>query len=141
MRSLLLKIIILFIALSSSSTFVQTATYAGEDQLNPKITSYPTGDFRDGKISFENFGCVKCHGIDLAGKDDIAPRLQFDASTPDEKIITSILVPSHAIAFGFGKGNPEDPQVSDMPNLWEQMTVKELLNIVAYLKHQQGEIL
>lgn len=112
---------------------------AAEDQMSPDMVSFPGGNAGAGQVAFEKFGCTVCHGADLNGISGKAPSLKFDRNTSDEHIVTSVISPSHTIASGFGKGDPENIQVSEMPDLWEQMSVRELVDITAYLKQNRQD--
>ncbi|MCA9395793.1 MAG: c-type cytochrome [Candidatus Omnitrophica bacterium] len=112
---------------------------AAEDQTNADAVSFPSGNSAAGQAAFKKFGCIGCHGANLTGLSGKAPALQFDQNTPDEQIVTSIISPSHTIAAGFGKGDPENIQISEMPDLWKQMSVRELVDITAYLKQNRQD--
>jgi hypothetical protein len=56
-----------------------------------------------------------------------------------EYYAVAIMSPSHSIAPGFGHGSAEDIPVSPMMDHSDEMTVRELKDIVAYLTQQKAE--
>ena len=56
-----------------------------------------------------------------------------------EYYAAAIMSPEHSIAPGFGQGSAEDVPVSPMLDHSDEMTVRELKDIVAYLTQQKTE--
>lgn len=105
----------------------------------------PDGDAFAGRKAFEALNCAVCHQVtgDTTLPKPVpgipAPALGFTPDTSSASIAQSIITPSHTIAYGYGKGDPEDAQSSPMMDLTEQMTIKQLQDIIAYLKTMSRE--
>lgn len=100
------------------------------------------GDIERGKIAFVERGCSKCHRV--SGVDLPAPTAQpavpvvlggeTSRELTDGYLVTSIINPSHAIA-----GHPRELTTvaagkSRMPEYTDDMTVRELTDIVMFLQ-------
>ena len=135
---------------------------ASEDQSWVKDVEMPLGNIERGREVFVQYRCFQCHKVvgdselpqpkgEVRGpgfdKRKIIPlsmlerkqhemRLEMGLPVLDyraEKFAMSIMSPSHTIALGYGKGSAEDEPKSDMPDFSDQMTLKELRDVVAYL--------
>jgi len=99
----------------------------------------PEGDAKAGRTAFVSLKCVACHRV----YNDSLPKpfaetegpilglLQIDYS-PSEMII-EIVNPSHSIGNNLG-GNDVNGKVSRMGDFMDSMTVRQLINISAYLQ-------
>lgn len=121
--------------------FLAPALHAAEDPQSVDGGFYlPDGDVQDGRKAFRELSCVWCHRVsrdtDLPAPTAAVkgPVLGFAKDTPNRVIAQSIIAPSHTIAYGYGQGDPEDAQESPMLDLTGQMTVQQMIDIVAYLK-------
>lgn len=100
----------------------------------------PSGKAEAGREAFIRYRCHACHtrGAETFPPVDRSvegPNLALNLSGKESgQIATSILAPSHTIAYGYGEGTPEDTQKSPMPDFTSQMTVRELVDIVSYLR-------
>lgn len=111
-----------------------------DDQMDPSPFYLGPGDPVGGRLAYMVYGCVSCHRVPgdqsmpppAPGK--AAPILKFGPETPDYVIAQAIVAPSHKIAEGFGKGDPEDVQKSPMRDYSDALTIRNLRDIVAYLK-------
>jgi mono/diheme cytochrome c family protein len=114
--------------------------WAEEAQMGPTGFLLPDGNAARGRAAFRSLHCASCHRVaadlDLPKpvNETPAPALSFGSSTDNAVIAQSILSPSHTIAYGYGQGDPEDPQISPMIDLTDEMTVRQMIDIVAYLK-------
>ena len=116
-----------------------------EKQMGESPFYLVPGDAADGRDAFIAYRCTACHRV--AGDPELplptgaqpAPLLKYGPDTPSHQIAQAIVVPSHSIAEGFGKGTPEDVQKSPMRDFDDVMTVKHLRDIVTYLKSQRAE--
>lgn len=114
---------------------------AQEDQTAPREYYVPPGDPAAGREAFRALKCYSCHRVahDAMLPAPVAaqpgPVLQFDPQADSaEKVATMILSPSHTIAGGFGEQTPEDVQFSRMGDFSDSMTVRQLKDIVSYLR-------
>jgi sulfur-oxidizing protein SoxX len=116
---------------------------AQEAQMEGGGFFLPKGDAEAGRKDFNRLGCVACHRV--AGDPELSvptsampgPMLNFGPAVPAGTIAQAIVAPSHTIAPDFGQGTPEDPQVSPMHDFADEMTLRELRNITAYLQSRQ----
>lgn len=97
------------------------------------------GDVERGKTAFVELGCHQCHpvaGVDLPqppGDSEVSLQLGgrvYEVRT-DGYLVTSIIHPSHRI-----RRLPDIPSSAEspMPDYTEQMTVRQLIDIVALLQ-------
>lgn len=111
----------------------------GPDEV---VLVLPVGDPDLGEQAFRNFRCGSCH--EVAGEPDLkatrrlsqAPTLirgneEFSAG----RWASAIVAPGHEASFEPAEGRqPTDPL--DMPELYDEMTVGELIDLVAFLEHK-----
>ena len=103
----------------------------------------PDGDPAAGKIAFQELKCNECHRV--RGAELPAPTVTpavpvvLGGDVPhvktDGDLVTSIINPSHRISAAF---KPEEVRqsggASRMPDLTTAMTVRQLVDIVAFLQ-------
>ena len=106
----------------------------------------PKGDHLRGKEAFIKMKCFTCHSI----KGEKFPRVTEDEKQPgpdltgmgmmhpDEYFVESIINPNRVITVGEGHSGPDG--LSIMPEYADTMILRELINIVAYLKSLKGEM-
>lgn len=130
-----LKIFIVLILLFSRIAVAQ------EDQTSDQEFYVPSGDAAMGREAFIELKCYACHRVahdaDLPASfsGTKGPELVFDsADYSREMVATMVMSPSHTIAGGFGQGTPEDVQFSSMGDFSNAMTVRQLRDIVSYLR-------
>lgn len=110
--------------------------------------SLPAGEIDRGRQAFIDLRCHACHRVE--GEDFPAP--VADPEIPvtlggethyirsDGELVTSIINPSHRLARGFplAPGYPEEEitagEGSRMPSYSDVMTVRQLMDLVAYLQ-------
>jgi mono/diheme cytochrome c family protein len=111
--------------------------------VEPSISYQPsphllaTGDPVAGRKAFLELQCESCHtvagddfGFDAAGTR--APRLGRMQSTQSaEALASSIVLPAHSLSKRTG---PWQQSAAEMKDYSEVMTVRQLLDIVAYLR-------
>lgn len=132
---------VLFLVLSGVS-------FAGRDEnMQPAETFFlPKGDPAAGKKFFSELKCNSCHWVqndlDLAVPvtAKAGPLLGYkQAGYSVGWIANSIVSPSHTIALN-SDGQSEDSELSRMGDFSETMTVRQLIDLVAYIKSlDQGE--
>ena len=110
-----------------------------------EILNLPEGDEQRGRQAFQKLKCTSCHAVagDAELKNSIAakpgPVLGFRQATYKSHFLAqSIIDPSHAIAPGFKE--KENPRQSRMGDFTETMTVRQLSDLVAYLKSRDEEV-
>jgi len=107
----------------------------------------PDGDPVIGKQAFLAYRCHACHevkGVELPAPvvDPPVPvRLGGDVYTPrtDGELATAILYPSHRIAAG-RKTLVRSGQLSRMGDFTETMTLREMIDIVAFLQSTYKDV-
>ena len=113
---------------------------------------FPQGDAQAGKQVFTELKCYSCHvviGEDYPDPSAITPTFVALGATGEQKprlyLVESIIAPSHQ----FATPRPPAGQTSRDPNIKsgtrsrmsdysEQITVRELCDLVAYLESIQG---
>ena len=110
-----------------------------------EVLNLPEGDEERGRQAFQELKCNSCHAIagDPELKDPIAskpgPILGLKQSSYKTRFLAqSIIDPSHAIVPGFKE--KDNPLQSRMGDFTETMTVRQLSDLVAYLKSRDEEI-
>jgi hypothetical protein len=97
------------------------------------------GDPERGKAAFVELGCHQCHpvaGVELPpasadSKISLGLGGRVHEVRTDGYLVTSIIHPSHKIRRYAGAASSEE---SPMPDYTEQMTVRQLIDIVAFLQ-------
>lgn len=113
-------------------------------QIVESQLALPEGDPVAGKLAFERLGCARCHVV--AGADDL-PEPTIDPEVPialggprhsrptDGRLVSAIINPSHRISDPFADADEVGTEGhSRMRDYGEEMTVKELVDIVAFLR-------
>lgn len=122
----------------------QGICFASRDEgLEPaKYLFIPKGDVEQGKKAFVALKCTACHQTadhasatpPVAAKS--GPTLGMtQAEYPAGWIANSIISPSHTIAVD-SDGQSEGGKLSRMPDFTDVMTVRQLIDIIAYIKSQ-----
>jgi mono/diheme cytochrome c family protein len=107
--------------------------------------SLPAGDPGRGKQAFVTLKCHECHRV--AGVPDLPEPV---ASPPvpvalggeiphvrtDGELVASIIHPSHRIARGYPVESVTQGGVSRMPDYADVMTVRQMVDLVAFLQAQ-----
>jgi mono/diheme cytochrome c family protein len=115
----------------------QVVVPRGED-YPPRPHFITTGDAAAGRHTFVSLQCNTCHTI--AGKNtssintpDAGPRLgSMQARQSADDIAMSIVNPSHGISRKAGPWR--ENSVSRMRDYGNEMTVRQLLDVVAYIR-------
>jgi len=103
----------------------------------------PEGSVEQGKLAFTELGCVRCHTI--AGKEDVftydSPReieVVLGGETTRVKtygqLVTSVIYPDHIILPKYRENYTDRDGNSEMADLTDEMTVKQLIDLVTFLE-------
>lgn len=119
--------------------FVLAALAGGCD--NPKSPSgfrLPDGDIPKGKQAFIALKCNSCHSVE--GVEMPPPSLfnmPLGGETPRVKtygqLVTAIINPSHVVSEKYRK-LMGDLKISPMPEMNREMTVEQMIDLVAFLQ-------
>ena len=128
--------------------FTLSACDAGVD--SPRGFSLPKGDADAGRKLFLEYQCLACHSLKgfESEIEDIPSQLSQRVPlggptmriTTYAQLVTSIINPSHKISRGIKPYNQDEEGNSTMRNYNQEMTVQELIDIVAYLEPQYDVI-
>jgi mono/diheme cytochrome c family protein len=133
----------LLIALLASLSMLQACVF--DTPSSPAGFRLPTGDAAAGRQAFIDLRCYVCHqvkGVDVAYEGTGAARVALGGTVTRVKtygeLVTSIINPSHRVAPGFPmKGvAPGGESVMTIAGLNEVMTVRQLIDLVAFLQPQ-----
>lgn len=103
----------------------------------------PEGSADQGRESFVSLGCIQCHSVmgDAAlGEQESSARMRVVLGGPSSRVqtygnlVTSIINPSHYLKRGDPAVTSSPKGTSPMPNLNEEMSVAQLVDLVTYLK-------
>ena len=108
----------------------------------------PDGDVEKGKAAFLALKCHTCHrvsGVDLPPPVSTAPTnivLGGEVSyiRTYGELVTSVINPSHGLAPGFKKEQLKDAKLSPMPEFNDVMTVRQMIDLVAFLQSRYKKI-
>ena len=96
----------------------------------------PKGDPEAGRAAFVSLGCNSCHRVQ--GEDDSpvsanpGPTLgHYQGQQQSARLGMSIFAPSHEIT---GTVRGSEDELSPMPDFTNAMTVRQFLDIIAYLQ-------
>ncbi|MFN8007804.1 MAG: cytochrome C [Terriglobia bacterium] len=109
----------------------------------------PDGDIEKGKATFIELRCHLCHtvaGVELPPGEPLLPvMIELGGQVREVKtygeLVTSIINPSHRFAKGYKKELIEVDGKSRMTDYTEVMTVRQMVNLVAFLQSRYEIIL
>ena len=109
----------------------------------------PDGDIEKGKAAFVELKCNFCHtvaGVELPPLEVVPPVVvnlggQVRNVKTYGELVTSIINPSHRLAKGYKKELISVDGKSRMTDYTEVMTVRQMINLVAFLQSQYEIIL
>lgn len=101
----------------------------------------PDGDVDQGKATFLELKCNQCHtvfGMDLPRPDaNPVTTVALGGEEPivrtDGELVTSIINPSHKLAWGYPREQIEKDGKSRMKDYSDVMTVRQMTDLVAFL--------
>lgn len=133
------------------SVLLLTAILSACDQqsIASRGFSLPDGDAESGQLVFVEMQCIQCHtlaGTDLSAQEwrlDQGMRyLTVELGGETTKVqtyadlVTSIINPSHRIAEGYPLDQVAEGGESKMANYNDILTIRELVDLVTFLKSQ-----
>ena len=103
----------------------------------------PEGNIEQGKLAFSELDCLRCHTI--AGEEDSfiyhSPReieIVLGGETTRVKtygqLVTSIIYPDHVILPKYREEYTDRDGDSEMADVTEEMTAKQLIDLVTFLE-------
>ena len=140
---------LVFIFLISSLALFSTESFATEksDLYDPEEVLFPVmmpkGDPVAGQKAFKSLQCTMCHKV--AGDNSLpAPNSDIQGpvlrnpkqESPVGWLLDSIVSPSHSVRVG-AEGGPTLTAGSFMKDFSEEMTIRQLIDIIAYLKEEK----
>ena len=103
----------------------------------------PEGNVEQGKLAFLELDCIRCHSIagEDATRDVEMPRdihVVLGGETTRVKtygqLVTSVIYPDHIILPKYRADFVDRDGNSEMPDMTEDMTVRQLIDVVTYLQ-------
>ena len=102
----------------------------------------PEGNIEKGKTAFVQLKCNECHrvsGVAMAAPtSNIASNVVLGGEVTrlqtHGELVTAIINPSHGFAQGFNKELAKDEKISPMRDFNDQMTVQQLIDLVAFVQ-------
>ena len=116
-------------------------SFCASPEKSPSGFRLPDGDVQAGQAAFLELQCNACHkvrGLDLPGPVadppvPIALGGTVDYQPTDGRFVTSVINPSHKLARGYPKQSIESGGISRMADYSDVMTVRQLVDLVAFL--------
>jgi len=116
-------------------------SFCAPPEKSPSGFRLPEGDVQAGQGAFLELQCNACHqvrGLDLPGPVaeppvPVALGGTVDYQPTDGRFVTSIINPSHKLARGYPKENIKSGGISRMADYSDVMTVRQLVDLVAFL--------
>jgi len=136
-RTLLSRFTLCLILLFATFASGETASPAKPAVPKGWKFSFPDGDHNAGKAVFMKMECYACHDVklrreSLAKSGDVGPDLSGYSALPKEYLAESIIRAHTVVAapgYTLKEGKP------GMGNYNHFMTIQEMIDLVAFLKH------
>ncbi|MGD8396021.1 MAG: c-type cytochrome [Candidatus Eiseniibacteriota bacterium] len=134
---------VLLIGLAAAS-LLTCATGPGRETYEVATVTWPHGDPVAGREAFVELGCTSCHAVSweselpapVAAVD--APALgRALATQPMGSVATSIVLPSHWVTPQVR--HTDEDGLSPMGDFTRAMTVRQLIDVVAYVRSGGGD--
>ena len=118
------------------------------DLSRAKVLYLPDGNVENGKAAFLARKCHTCHrvdGVELPPPVSTAPtNIVLGGEVTRIRtyggLVTSVINPSHGLAPGFTKEQIKDGKLSPMPEFNDVMTIRQMIDLVAFLQSRYKEI-
>lgn len=132
--------------LAPALAFLLAGCYAGPK--SGKGFHLPEGSIENGKAAFLALHCNTCHRVDgvvLPPPVGTAPTNivlggEVTVIRTYGELVTAVINPSHGLAPGFKKEQINDGKLSPMPEFNDTMTVRQMIDLVAFLQSRYREI-
>ena len=124
---------------ASHVTNIAPAQSGRDDSRISGIVTPPPGDAARGRMIFVRLRCFACHAVPdarMPGPSRPGPDLADAARHPSGYLVESIMNPNARILDG--PGYTDDRGLSTMPDYGDGLTVRELVDLVAYLRGLGG---
>ena len=136
-KTLLMVFIFDLVVLLGGVAQVQAASPAKPSVPKGLKFSFPDGDQKIGKTVFMKMECYACHDVklrreSLAKSGDVGPDLSGYSALPKEYLAESI-IKAHTVVAAPGYTVKE--RKASMGNYNHFMTIQEMIDLVAFLKH------
>jgi len=136
-KTLLMVFIFDLVVLLGGVAQVQAASLAKPSVPKGWKFSFPDGDQKIGKTVFMKMECYACHDVklrreSLAKSGDVGPDLSGYSALPKEYLAESI-IKAHTVVAAPGYTVKEGK--ASMGNYNHFMTIQEMIDLVAFLKH------
>jgi sulfur-oxidizing protein SoxX len=108
----------------------------------------PDGDVEKGKAAFLALKCNTCHrvnGVDLpapvpTAATNVVLGGEVSSIRTYGELVASVINPSHGLAPGFKNVQLKDGRLSPMPEFNEVMTVRQMIDLVAFLQSRYKKL-
>lgn len=132
-----------FVGFLAIAIFVAACTSLPETQPRLRL---PEGDPKKGQATFVELECHACHGVEdldlppYTGTSPASVKLGgwYVRVKTYEELITSIIHPSHELIAGYDETEIAIDGESVMPIFNDEMTVTQLIDLVAFLQEKYG---
>jgi mono/diheme cytochrome c family protein len=119
---------------------VQPQAVTAGDATFPAAVNFPQGDPNAGRLVFRMRKCFVCHQVAGAEGQKLSVRTSISAPMLDSRlgqkepgeVITAIIAPSHKVGEQIARES--GGKLSPMGDFNSTMTVRELIDLVAYLR-------
>jgi mono/diheme cytochrome c family protein len=109
----------------------------------------PDGDAEAGQLAFAELQCVSCHAVQGADLPTLGEARTIEVALGGKvrrvrtygELVTAIIHPSHDLARGYPAEAVSRDGESLMVNYNDQMTVQQLIDLVAFLQSKYTEYL
>ena len=128
-------------SLALATTIVLVALLAcSSGQKSASGFRLPDGDVEKGKADFLELKCNECHtvfGMDVPRPSSPSITVALGGEEPiirtDGELVTSIINPSHKLAWGYPNEQIATDGKSKMRDYSDMMTVRQMTDLVAFL--------
>ena len=118
--------------------FFSVSAFCAEEKSRLAMIVMPEGDVTAGRKAFVDLSCHSCHNVST---DPSVPVIEPKGRGPDLSTAggktsagyqtSSIISPSHIVIYEYWR---KDQDKSPMPDLTRSMTVRQLIDLIAYLQ-------
>ena len=131
-----------FLALTTA-TLLGLCLACGSGEKSASGFRLPDGNVEAGKAAFLELKCNDCHTlakVDLPRPEKPAITVALGGEEPiirtDGELMTSIVNPSHKLAWGYPREQLQENGKSRMRDYSDVMTIRQMVDLVAFLHSQ-----